>query len=183
MPASAMPLTAARSLLSPLKAATPPASSASSPAPLLSAPTLTTTSTLATAPSTVAAVTRPTSPSTASITMTRFAAPLSPARCAPHSIPSRSFASPPPAITPTRADPPACPGGDNGLPPVVGLSGQTYTFAPGTNGVGPAQIKAMDQGCLVTGTCTPATNGINANVISQVFSKYPTANSQNCANA
>jgi len=81
------------------------------------------------------------------------------------------------------ADPAACPGGDNGLPPVVGLSGQTYTFAPGTNGVGPAQIKAMDQGCLVTGTCTPATNGVNAAVISQVFSKYPTANSQNCANA
>jgi hypothetical protein len=77
----------------------------------------------------------------------------------------------------------ACPGGDNGLPPVVGLSGKTYSFAPGTNGVGPAQIKAMDTGCLVTGTCTAATNGLNSNVITQVFSKYPTANSQTCSNA
>ena len=76
-----------------------------------------------------------------------------------------------------------CPGGNNNLPPVIGLSGTTYNFAPGTNGVGPAQIKAMDQGCLTTGTCTAATNGINQNVISQVFSKYPTANSQNCSNA
>src|SRR5262249_43890820 len=48
---------------------------------------------------------------------------------------------------------------------------------------GPAQIKTMDTGCLVSGTCTPATNGVNANVISQVFSKYPTANSQTCSNA
>jgi hypothetical protein len=81
------------------------------------------------------------------------------------------------------ADVTQCPGGDNGLPPVVGLSGTTYTFAPGTNGVGPAQIKQMDTGCLATGTCTAATNGVNQNVISQVFSKYPTANSQNCSNA
>src|ERR1700686_4280436 len=59
------------------------------------------------------------------------------------------------------ADVPQCPGGNNNLPPVVGLSGQVYSFAPGTNGVGPAQIKQMDQGCLATGTCTAATNGVN----------------------
>ncbi|MCU1241475.1 MAG: hypothetical protein JWO71_2201 [Candidatus Acidoferrum typicum] len=81
------------------------------------------------------------------------------------------------------ADPTQCPGGNNGLPPVVGLSGKTYSFAPGTNGVGPAQIKMMDQGCLTTGTCTPATNGVNQAAIAQVFSQYPTANSQNCGNA
>jgi hypothetical protein len=81
------------------------------------------------------------------------------------------------------ADATQCPGGNNGLPPVVGLSGNTYSFAPGTNGVGPAQIKQMDQGCLAKGTCTAATNGVNQNVISQIISKYPTANSQNCGNA
>jgi hypothetical protein len=81
------------------------------------------------------------------------------------------------------ADVTQCPGENNNLPPVVGLSGQVYSFAPGTNGVGPAQIKQMDQGCLSTGTCTAATNGVNPNVISQVFSKYPLANSQNCGNA
>ena len=81
------------------------------------------------------------------------------------------------------ADTTQCPGGSNNLPPVVGLSGKVYSFAPGTNGVGPAQIKQMDQGCLVTGTCTAATNGVNAAAIAQVFSQYPTANSQNCGNA
>src|SRR6266849_4270651 len=81
------------------------------------------------------------------------------------------------------ADATQCPGGSNGLPPVVGLSGKVYSFAPGTNGVGPAQIKQRDQGCRTTCTCTAATNGVNQNVISQVFSPYPTANSQNCANA
>jgi carboxypeptidase family protein len=81
------------------------------------------------------------------------------------------------------ADVTQCPGGNNNLPPVVGLSGNVYSFAPGTNGVGPAQIKQMDQGCLTTGTCTAATNGINQAAISQVFSKYRTANSQNCGNA
>src|SRR3984893_4647102 len=81
------------------------------------------------------------------------------------------------------ADVTKCPGGNNNLPPVVGLSGKVYSFAPGANGVGPAQIKQMDQGCLATGTCTAATNGVNQAAIAQVFSQYPTANSQNCANA
>jgi hypothetical protein len=71
------------------------------------------------------------------------------------------------------ADPTQCPGGS-----VQGLSGQSYSFAPGNNGVGPAQIKAMDQGCLTTGTC-PMGNGPNPNVLS-VFQQYPMPNSHIC---
>src|SRR5271157_132623 len=54
----------------------------------------------------------------------------------------------------------ACPGGDNGLPPVVGLSGTTYSFDPGTNGVGPAQIAMMDPNCSALGSC-PNGPGVN----------------------
>lgn len=74
-----------------------------------------------------------------------------------------------------------CPGGNNGLPPVVGLGGTTYSFAPGTSGVGPTQIKMMDQGCISKGTCTSATNGVNPNVVS-VFNQYPKSNSGVCSN-
>jgi hypothetical protein len=71
------------------------------------------------------------------------------------------------------ADATQCPGGS-----VQGLSGQTYSFAAGNNGVGPAQIAAMDQGCLTTGTC-PMGNGVNPNVVN-VFKQFPTPNSQIC---
>jgi hypothetical protein len=79
-----------------------------------------------------------------------------------------------------------CPGGSNGLPPVVGFSGKTYTFAPGTNGVGPAQIAAMDDKCAGLGTCPngPGVNNLIANGQGTgVFQQYPTANSSACANA
>ncbi len=86
-----------------------------------------------------------------------------------------------------------CPGGSNGLPPVVGLSGKTYSFAPGTNGVGPAQIAQMDPNCSTpvlpnfpTGSC-PNGPGVNQFVASSqgtgLFQQYPTVNSSACANA
>jgi hypothetical protein len=67
----------------------------------------------------------------------------------------------------------ACPGGS-----IQGLSGATYSFAPGTNAVGPAQIKAMDQGCLITGAC-PNGNGVNPAVVN-VFNQFPQPNSHIC---
>jgi hypothetical protein len=73
------------------------------------------------------------------------------------------------------ADPTQCPGGS-----VQGLSGTSYPFASGSNGVGPAQIQAMDQGCLTTGTC-PMGNGVNPNVVN-VFRQFPTPNSHICPN-
>jgi hypothetical protein len=79
-----------------------------------------------------------------------------------------------------------CPGGNNGLPPVVGLSGNTYSFAPGTNGVGPAQIAMMDPNCTAIGSC-PNGRGVNPFVANAqgtgVFQQYPTANSSACSNA
>ena len=71
------------------------------------------------------------------------------------------------------ADPTACPGGS-----VQGLSGQSYSFAPGNSGVGPADIKAMDQGCLITGAC-PNGNGVNPAVVN-VFNQFPQPNSSIC---
>jgi hypothetical protein len=79
-----------------------------------------------------------------------------------------------------------CPGGNNGLPPVVGLSGQTYSFDPGVNGVGPAQIAMMDPNCSALGSCPngPGVNKFVANAQGTgVFQKYPTANSSACADA
>jgi hypothetical protein len=79
-----------------------------------------------------------------------------------------------------------CPGGTNGLPPVVGLSGKVYSFAPGTSGVGPAQIAAMDNLCSGLGTCPngPGVNQLIANAQGTgVFQEYPTANSSACGNA
>jgi hypothetical protein len=79
-----------------------------------------------------------------------------------------------------------CPGGNNGLPAVVGLSGKTYSFAPGTNGVGPAQIAMMDPNCTGIGSCPngPGVNKFVANAQGTgVFQQYPTANSSACANA
>lgn len=55
-----------------------------------------------------------------------------------------------------------CPGGNNGLPAVVGLSGTNYSFAPGQNGLGPSQIKAMD----------PQTIGISTNVMIPYFQSF-----------
>ena len=79
-----------------------------------------------------------------------------------------------------------CPGGNNGLPPVVGLSGKTYSFAPGTNGVGPAQIAMMDPLCTGLGSC-PNGPGVNKFVTNAqgtgVFQQYPTANSSACSDA
>jgi len=79
-----------------------------------------------------------------------------------------------------------CPGGANGLPPVVGLSGKVYSFAPGTNGVGPAQIAAMDNLCSGLGTCPngPGENQLITNAQGTgVFQQYPAANSSACGNA
>ena len=80
-----------------------------------------------------------------------------------------------------------CPGGTNGLAPVVGLSGKVYTFAPGTSGVGPAQIATMDNVCSTpvlpnfpNGSCPngPGVNKFVANAQGNgVFQQYPTANS------
>ena len=86
-----------------------------------------------------------------------------------------------------------CPGGSNGLPPVVGFSGKTYSFAPGTSGVGPSQIAMMDPNCSTpnppnfpNGTC-PLGPGINPLVGNAqgtgIFQQYPTANSGSCGNA
>jgi hypothetical protein len=74
------------------------------------------------------------------------------------------------------ADVTQCPGGS-----VQGLSGQSYAFPAGTNGLSPAQIKSMDQNCIAAGTC-PMGNGPNPNVV-PVFNKYPAANSNVCGNA
>src|SRR5271157_269641 len=79
-----------------------------------------------------------------------------------------------------------CPGGNNGLPPVVGLSGKTYSFAPGTNGVGPAQIAQMDPNCTGIGSCPngPGVNKFVANAKGTgLFQQYPAANSSACGNA
>jgi hypothetical protein len=74
------------------------------------------------------------------------------------------------------ADVTQCPGGS-----VQGLSGTPYSFGAGTAAVGPADIKAMDQGCLTTGTC-PMGNGVNSNVVN-VFQQYPSPNSNICGNS
>jgi Carboxypeptidase regulatory-like domain len=77
------------------------------------------------------------------------------------------------------ADATQCPGGS-----VQGLSGQSYSFPAGTNGLSPAQIQSMDQGCLAprpgfpNGTC-PMGNGPNPNVIN-VFTQFPSPNSSIC---
>src|SRR5258708_23436023 len=85
-----------------------------------------------------------------------------------------------------------CPGGTNGLPPVVGLSGKVYSFAPGTSGVGPAQIAAMDNVCSTVtpvhtaNTCPlgPGANPLAGNAQGTgVFQQYPAANSSPRANA
>jgi Carboxypeptidase regulatory-like domain len=74
------------------------------------------------------------------------------------------------------ADVAQCPGGS-----IQGLSGTPYSFGAGTAAVGPADIKAMDQGCLTTGTC-PMGNGVNQNVVN-VFRQYPSPNSNICGNS
>lgn len=53
-----------------------------------------------------------------------------------------------------------CPGGS-----IQGLSGQSYSFAPGYNALGPAEIKNMD----------PLGVGLNQSMLT-VFNSYPTAN-------
>jgi hypothetical protein len=74
------------------------------------------------------------------------------------------------------ADVTQCPGGS-----VQGKSGASYSFAPGTNGVGPADIQAMDQGCLATGQC-PNGNGVNQAVV-DVFNQFPKPNSNICGSS
>ena len=74
------------------------------------------------------------------------------------------------------ADVTQCPGGS-----IQGLSGTPFSFGAGTAAVGPADIKAMDQGCLTTGTC-PMGNGVNPNVVN-VFKQYPSPNSNICGNS
>jgi hypothetical protein len=92
-------------------------------------------------------------------------------------------------VTPANV---VCPGGSNGLPPVVGLSGKVYSFAPGTSGVGPAQIAAMDNICGTVTQSHPANTcpngpGVNPLIVNAqgtgVFQQYPTANSSACGNA
>jgi carboxypeptidase family protein len=73
------------------------------------------------------------------------------------------------------ADPTQCLGGS-----VAGQSGTMHSFAPGTFGVGPAQIKIMDPNCTARGTC-PLGNGPDPAVLA-VFQKYPSPNSSNCVN-
>lgn len=75
------------------------------------------------------------------------------------------------------ADPTQCPGGS-----IQGISGQSYTIAPGTFGVGPTQIAQMDPHCTANGTC-PNGPGVNMAVVSQ-FKKYPMPNNSSiCGNA
>ena len=74
------------------------------------------------------------------------------------------------------ADVSQCPGGS-----LQGLSGTPYSFGAGTAAVGPADIKAMDQGCLTTGACGTG-NGVNPNVVN-VFTQYPSPNSNICGNS
>ncbi|HEY8716372.1 MAG TPA: carboxypeptidase-like regulatory domain-containing protein, partial [Candidatus Acidoferrum sp.] len=74
------------------------------------------------------------------------------------------------------ADVTQCPGGS-----IQGLSGTSYSFAPGTSAVGPADIKAMDQGCLVTGQC-PNGNGVNLAAV-DVFNQFPKPNSNICGSS
>jgi len=74
-----------------------------------------------------------------------------------------------------------CPGGS-----VNGLSGNPTVFPAGTNGLGPAQIAAMDPNCSTArpgfpnGTC-PAGPGVNLAAVA-VFQKYPAPNASNCGN-
>jgi hypothetical protein len=74
------------------------------------------------------------------------------------------------------ADVSQCPGGS-----IQGLSGTPYSFGAGTAAVGPADIKAMDQGCLTTGAC-PMGNGVNLNVVN-VFQQFPAPNSNICGSS
>jgi hypothetical protein len=74
------------------------------------------------------------------------------------------------------ADVSQCPGGS-----IQGLSGTPYSFGAGTAAVGPADIKAMDQGCLTTGTCATG-NGVNPNVVN-VFNQFPAPNSNICGSS
>ena len=74
------------------------------------------------------------------------------------------------------ADVSQCPGGS-----IQGLSGTPYSFGAGAAAVGPADIKAMDQGCLTTGTC-PTGNGVNPNVVN-VFQQFPAPNSNICGSS
>jgi Carboxypeptidase regulatory-like domain len=74
------------------------------------------------------------------------------------------------------ADVSQCPGGS-----IQGLSGTPYSFGAGTAAVGPAAIKAMDQGCLTTGSC-PMGNGVNLNVVN-VFQQFPAPNSNICGSS
>ena len=72
------------------------------------------------------------------------------------------------------ADPAQCTGGT-----VAGLSGKQYNVAPGTFGVGPAQIAQMDPNCskpvpgFPDGSC-PQGPGVNPSVVS-VLNQYPAA--------
>ena len=63
-----------------------------------------------------------------------------------------------------------CPGGA-----INGLSGASYSFAPGINGLGPSQIAQMDPNCSANGTC-PWGAGVDPNVIS-TLNQYPLPNS------
>jgi len=75
------------------------------------------------------------------------------------------------------ADATQCPGGS-----ITGISGQSYAVAPGTFGVGPAQIAQMDPNCTKLGTC-PNGPGVNSAAVN-FLSKYPQPNnSSSCGNA
>lgn len=63
-----------------------------------------------------------------------------------------------------------CPGGS-----MQGISGQSYSFSPGYNALGPAQIASMDPNCTKNGTC-PWGPGVNPNVIA-TLNQYPLPNS------
>ncbi len=63
-----------------------------------------------------------------------------------------------------------CPGGS-----VQGLSGASYSFAPGYNALNPAQIASTDPNCSGNGTC-PWGPGVNPNVIA-TLNQYPLPNS------
>ncbi len=78
-----------------------------------------------------------------------------------------------------------CPGGS-----IQGLT-KSWNFAPGSNGVGPAQLATMDAHCSTPqpgypqGTCPlgPGVNPLVANAQGTgLFQQYPTANSQGCGN-
>lgn len=71
-----------------------------------------------------------------------------------------------PLLQNMQIDTVTCPGGT-----ATGMSGKQYAFAPGTFGLGPAEIKKMDPNCAGIGSC-PNGNGVDLAALA-LYNKYP----------